>query len=354
MTSHSGAIKAESILNRLAILTANRDTEMLEQSLLKALSDMLHLRDVMLFKVNSLREPYHIVHHHRRMALPEREGQLMYGASADDVPKHLLDAACSAKYDGTPYVHKNSNGYSVMYAITGREEVIGYVVLFVKSELTHAQMQIVRGLLAIVNNFYALLIESQQDKLTGLLNRKTFDDSIGKICSSIALGDKPGVEPERRKPPAIEHRTNWLAILDIDFFKQVNDKYGHLYGDEVLLLLSQIMKRCFREEDLLFRYGGEEFLVVAGFESQEVARAVLDRFRQEVGLFRFPQVGTITVSIGAVQVKNQVAAAEIVGQADQALYYAKAHGRNCLYFYDDLLKEGIIASPSEVGAIDYF
>lgn len=345
--SHS--LKTEVILDRLSLLTANRDTEMLEQSLLKTLSDILHLREAVLFKLNRAFEPYHI-----KRALAGQGGYFSYCTGGWEVPQHLIEAAIHTNLTDTPYIGKQGDEYAVMYAITGREEVVGYVVLFMKSELAPPQMQIVQGLLAIVNNFYSLLIDSQQDKLTGLLNRKTFDDSIGKICSAITLENKSAAAPERRKPVENEERSNWLAILDIDHFKQVNDKFGHIYGDEVLLLMSQIMRRCFREEDLLFRFGGEEFLVVACFDDQDIARAVFERFRKEVQAFKFPQVGTVTVSIGAVQINSQLTTTEIVGQADQALYYAKEHGRNCLHFYEELVRQGLLKGSVEAGSIDFF
>lgn len=349
MEAMSNVLKTEMILDRLTLLTANRDTDMLEQSLLKTLADILHLREALLFKLSRSSEPYHI----KRM-LAGQEGGIANGLSPEDIPKNIVKAACQTNLANTPYIGRQGDEYAVMYAITGQEEVIGYVVLFMKDEFTQSQMQIVQGLLAIVNNFYSLLIDSQQDKLTGLLNRKTFDESISRICSAIMLETKPSVEQERRKSVENEERSNWLAILDIDFFKQVNDKFGHIYGDEVLLLMSQIMRRCFREEDLLFRFGGEEFLVVASFDDQDIARAVFERFRKEVQAFNFPQVGTVTVSIGAVQIDSQLTTTEIVGQADQALYYAKEHGRNCLYFYDDLVREGQLKGNVEAGSIDFF
>lgn len=71
-----------------------------------------------------------------------------------------------------------------------------------------------------------------------------------------------------------------MGVLDIDHFKSINDRFGHLYGDEVLLLLSRIMRKNFREGDLLFRYGGEEFIVLLQNVDEERAKCVLERLRQ--------------------------------------------------------------------------
>ncbi|TAN50498.1 MAG: GGDEF domain-containing protein [Methylococcaceae bacterium] len=343
-------IKTEAVLNRLAVLTANRDAEMLETSLLKTLSDILHLPDLMLFKLNGVQEPHRIIRF--------RNGILYKGNPGDAeelvIPACILDAAKHAHFADEPRIERTGEGWVTLYPIIGVDEVFGYVVLFTQQELTDTEMQIVQGLLSIVKNFYALLLDSQQDKLTGLLNRKTFDESIEKLCAPAESENNPQSENERRKLPAGEHWPNWLAVIDIDFFKQVNDKFGHIYGDEVLLLLSQIMKRCFRSQDLLFRYGGEEFLVLASTENKASARTVFERFRREVQAFAFPQVGTVTVSIGVVQVKDQGIASEIVGEADRALYYAKEHGRNSVYFYEDLVNDGLIVDSVKSTAVDFF
>src|SRR3546814_19890916 len=82
----------------------------------------------------------------------------------------------------------------------------------------------------------------------------------------------------------------WLAVADIDHFKRINDTLGHLYGDEVLLLLAQVMKRSFRHDDLLFRFGGEEFVIVISAPDRGSANIAFDKFRRNVETFTFPQV----------------------------------------------------------------
>jgi predicted signal transduction protein with EAL and GGDEF domain len=106
-------------------------------------------------------------------------------------------------------------------------------------------------LLAVYSNVYQLISDSKQDGLTGLANRKTFDVELLKEISEL--------ENQRREQ---DDKNSFLALIDIDHFKQVNDKFGHLIGDEVLLSLSQLLKRCFREYDGVYRYGGEEFAII--------------------------------------------------------------------------------------------
>ena len=72
---------------------------------------------------------------------------------------------------------------------------------------------------------------------------------------------------------------NWLAVVDIDHFKLVNDRFGHLYGDEVLILVANILRSSFRNQDRIFRFGGEEFVVLLRAATLENARQGFDRFR---------------------------------------------------------------------------
>ena len=83
----------------------------------------------------------------------------------------------------------------------------------------------------------------------------------------------------------------WLGVIDVDHFKRVNDNFGHLIGDEVLLLLSRLMRTCFRFHDRLYRFGGEEFVAVIRCESEDDALQAFERLRQACEQYNFPQVG---------------------------------------------------------------
>ncbi len=173
----------------------------------------------------------------------------------------------------------------------------------------------------------------RHDSLTGLENRQALTERLGRLLHVKSID-------QRR---AKDH--SWmpsLCILDIDFFKRVNDNFGHLYGDEVLLLLSRLMKKSFRETDYLYRYGGEEFVALLDTKSKAETETVLERFRQMVNDFQFPQVGHVTVSIGFVQLKHGSLPSSLFDQADKALYYAKQHGRNQVRSYQDLLDAGLL------------
>ncbi len=125
-----------------------------------------------------------------------------------------------------------------------------------------------------------------------------------------------------------------LGVADIDFFKHVNDRFGHPYGDEVLMLFAGLMRDTFREGDKLFRVGGEEFVVLMSNCAVDNALIAFERFRAAVEAFQFPQVGRVTVSIGVTSLQPGDAASAAFGRADQALYSAKRRGRNRVLLFD--------------------
>ena len=145
--------------------------------------------------------------------------------------------------------------------------------------------------------------------------------------------------------------------MDVDHFKDINDRFGHLYGDEILILVSRLIEsNFFRDGDKVFRYGGEEFVVVLNAIDDESAGLAFERFRLAVEQHRFTQIEDLTVSIGFVRVEDQQTPADIIGEADKALYYAKDHGRNRVCSYDRLLALGKIRRVERVeeGDIELF
>ena len=138
--------------------------------------------------------------------------------------------------------------------------------------------------------------------------------------------------------PPIRRSGFWLAVMDIDFFKRVNDNFGHLIGDEVLLLMARLMRTNFRFHDQLYRFGGEEFVILMRCASPEASGKVLERFRRMVEEHVFPQVGYITVSVGYTMLRNDDTPGAAFDRADKAVYYAKAHGRNQVVSYQELVE----------------
>ena len=204
-------------------------------------------------------------------------------------------------------------------------------------------------LVRMYGNQIKLLDYSELDTLTRLLNRKTFDETFDRLLTSSEVDDAADSFDDRRDH-LDEGSPAWLCVIDIDHFKRVNDSFGHLFGDEVLLRMGELMRRTFRGGDRLFRFGGEEFVVILNAADEALASVSFNRFRTSVEKHEFPQVGTVTCSIGFTAVTTMDAPTDVVGRADEALYYAKEHGRNQVCCYERLVAESKIAKPTAAEA----
>jgi diguanylate cyclase (GGDEF)-like protein len=207
-------------------------------------------------------------------------------------------------------------------------------------------------LLTVYANILDLLDYSECDALTGLWNRKPFDDLFYKVM--------PPVEPQAPAAGMEEHRTEpdsdnfYLAMVDIDHFKQVNDTFGHLIGDEVLLLVARILKASFRASDRVYRFGGEEFVIVLRCVSHGAALIAAERFRNNMAEFDFPQAGRITASVGLTKIQAGDLPSSACERADKAVYHAKHHGRNQVCSEADLVRLGLLNADQKVGDIELF
>lgn len=210
----------------------------------------------------------------------------------------------------------------------------------------------IESILWIYQNLQGLLDYGEKDSLTDLLNRKSFD---GAFLRAAIEQDHPadGDGPDRRANHS--GASFWLAVIDIDHFKRVNDQFGHLIGDEVLLLMAGLMRANFRFHDQIYRFGGEEFVVLMRCADHADAAAALERYRQKVQAHNFPQVGPTTVSVGFSALRSDDTPSSAFDRADKAVYYAKAHGRNQVCSYAELVESGKLIEPSSAASgIDFF
>jgi diguanylate cyclase (GGDEF)-like protein len=139
-----------------------------------------------------------------------------------------------------------------------------------------------------------------------------------------------------------KHLNDYLIIIDIDYFKKINDRYGHMIGDEVLVLFARLLVDNTRPQDSVFRTGGEEFVIFTRQLSHEDATHTCERLRKNIEKNLFPQAGGLTISIGFSQIEYPVNIYHVLKKADRALYYAKEHGRNMVCSYETLLEENKI------------
>jgi diguanylate cyclase (GGDEF)-like protein len=161
-----------------------------------------------------------------------------------------------------------------------------------------------------------------RDSLTGLYNRRAFDQRMNVLLN-----------PYNHATRENQFNPSFFVMLDIDNFKQINDEFGHLYGDEVLTIVARIMTDSFREYDLLFRYGGEEFAAVLMNLDEDRCHKALERFRQNIAMQVFPKLNAVTISIGYTEFDTRLSIDELVDQADKALYLCKHQGRNQINKY---------------------
>jgi len=169
--------------------------------------------------------------------------------------------------------------------------------------------------LANSRKYEALQADARTDPLTGLFTRRQLQTSgPGLVEASFDEG----------RPLAV-------LLLDIDHFKSINDTHGHLVGDAVLMTMAQVCRSLLRKDDLFFRFGGEEFIVLLPDTEVEVAHRIAERLRETASAARFPGVShPITISLGVAPVApgNRVTWEEVLDEADQAMYQAKGGGRN--------------------------
>lgn len=210
----------------------------------------------------------------------------------------------------------------------------------------------INSVLHLYENLQSLLDYGEKDMLTELLNRKTFDSAFWRAAQTQEVAIDP-TQTERRASPS--ESNYWLAVIDIDHFKHVNDNFGHLIGDEVLLLLARHMRASFRFYDQLYRFGGEEFVVLMRCTNHTDASAGLERFREQIAAHDFPQVGHISISIGFTPLSDNDTPSGAFDRADKAVYFAKGNGRNQVCSYTSLVASGDLAAQAEgIEEVDFF
>jgi diguanylate cyclase (GGDEF)-like protein len=191
-------------------------------------------------------------------------------------------------------------------------DMIGVLVDSVSISLANAQM------------YEDIKKMSMTDAMTNLNNYRYFEDRL-----------KEEINRARRKKTCVS-----MLMLDIDYFKNYNDSLGHQAGDEALRLIGSVLKLTARDDDIVTRYGGEEFCVILPGVEKEVIRNLAERVRENIEAFNFYKEevqpgGKLTVSIGGATFPDDADSfEELVNRADSALYKSKHDGRNRFTLYD--------------------
>ena len=365
-------------VDRLATLSGFRDRELLDVSLASALRDLLQPRQVVLWRcVGQPGDERWLLR--ARLGLNDRAALSdLAGTAIESLPAlatqperwHCLQ---QRRITQTPLPE---GGCCSRFPLASDRDLVGVLELHTPTPPGATEQRKVASLLRLYGNVLGLLDYSERDTLTGLLNRKTFDESFLRLAGQLGLADSDPVAPTeatanigagpdaqtgapivpgaRRSGGA---QSVWLAMVDIDHFKRVNDEHGHLIGDEVLLLVSRLMRNCFRFDDQLYRFGGEEFVVLMrcpeGAGAADAASA-FERLRFHVQDFVFPRAGRVTVSVGFTQVRRGDTPAVAFERADLAVYHAKQNGRNQVHEHAALVVAGQLQDSARDSDIELF
>jgi diguanylate cyclase (GGDEF)-like protein len=363
----AGGVGSENtgVVEHLAELTGLRDRDQLDVTLVGALQDLLRPDALAIYRCVGDGTG---TADQRRWLTRARLKRGDTASSADPLwaditslpllADHPQRLACLQRNQAVE--HTTAQHHATFFPLDADTDTVGVLEIHTAQPLTAEAQRLVSSVLRVYRNFQGLLDYSERDTLTGLLNRKTFDDCFARVGAlpkaAIVSAAAPSfiagsLDGQRRSPAA---GTAWLGLIDIDHFKRVNDTHGHLIGDEVLLLLSRLMRSSFRYHDHLFRYGGEEFVVLVRCAGLGDATAAFERFRANVQAYPFPQVGTITVSLGFTGLLPADSPNDAFDRADRAVYYAKQQGRNQVRHYAQLVAEGQLQDTQRTSSVELF
>jgi len=329
------------IFESIIEITRQQDTDSLEYSLAATLAELIDIQEVTLIKI-----PF--------------SGLLTYLTSELNLKINMLGAKKHYQWNNqtthieiSPALDTVISNHQIISV--EEDEITSYYFPIMINDELHSVLQLksledifektelINGFIRIYQNYQVILTESERDKLTGLLNRKTFENKLNRL-----------IKPNEKSSHLNQNDSCWLVMIDIDHFKSVNDNFGHISGDEILLNLAQMMTDYFVGSNLLFRFGGEEFVIILEAMPIEVATATLEHFRKLISNFNFPFVGVVTISMGFSKFRADDFPPSILDQADKALYYAKQHGRNCLYNYEVLIEQGKLTTPEDTSTVELF
>jgi diguanylate cyclase (GGDEF)-like protein len=344
------------LIKHLVGITGHRDQNLLDISVVRALHDLVGAVQVKALEIFRFREELYVrprvwVQNGRVVASEETLGTDHGGELISDFPSLC---ACISEHINSAEETTAEGEFVLWLPVWLNDKVTSCLQITNSTPYSTHTRNVIEGIFGVYRNYQSLLDYSERDSLTGLLNRKTFDKNFSSIVASGGSNEEQSehMEPERRLH--VDVHEQWLAVIDIDHFKRINDQFGHLYGDEVLILIANILRQSFRTQDKVFRFGGEEFVVLLRSTTRDGAFKIFERFRRNVEDYDFPQVGRVTVSTGFVSIDQSETPVVILGHADQALYYAKENGRNRACNYEELVANGALRIHVAEASAEFF
>ena len=213
--------------------------------------------------------------------------------------------------------------HTLSYTLVLLEQSLGTIRFFRSTPFSEPESQGVEHLLtALVYPLrnalkYMKAVQSSfVDGLTGVKNRAAFDNALRR---EIELAHRQDTELA-------------VVVVDVDYFKRVNDKFGHAAGDQVLIKIAKTLEASVRRSDMVFRYGGEEFVAILSYTGEEGAKLLANRVRKQIAALEISEIDghPITASFGVAILNKEDDAASIFQRGDAALYRAKGLGRDCV------------------------
>lgn len=212
---------------------------------------------------------------------------------------------------------------------------INSVGLLVLIGILHGQLELINMLTIVVTvalvNLFAYIFAYR----TGMQNKQLHTavelDFLTGVGNRRALDRKLAEYAQERRPQT----ESSLLLLDLDHFKQINDQYGHAAGDKVLIRLAELMRRHTRASDRIFRYGGEEFAILASGAGLSAAAVLAEGLRVAVASATLLEGHPITISIGVSYMDKAMTPSGWLAQADKMLYVAKQGGRNAVRVHEE-------------------
>ncbi|HGF7192510.1 GGDEF domain-containing protein [Vibrio cholerae] len=312
----------DKVLESIVEMTEQKNSLALSYSILATLSELLPLSSATLF------------HHLQYSTIMVARLNITKDSADKKQYQWQYDVVCEEKKQPltqteTVFTLQPNGQHQCCWPIPIEEHFCAELCLILDEDPEPYRM-LIDGFTKIYRNYTVILQESERDKLTGLLNRRTLED---RLRNTFAI-----------TPSVAESHKIWIALLDIDHFKAINDHFGHMIGDEILLMFAQQMQIFFGLSPQLFRFGGEEFVIIFSTGDEEQIRQQLDGFRQHIRRHEFPRIDDFSFSAGFCSLSPGDYLPTILDQADKALYYAKEHGRNQVHCYEQLCEKGKIAS----------
>ncbi|MCC9595557.1 MULTISPECIES: GGDEF domain-containing protein [unclassified Rubrivivax] len=331
------------VADHLAELTGFRDRDALDATLVSALHDLLRPLDIAIYRIVGEGEDRRWFTRARLAAgelVPSADPLWADLSALPPLAEHPVRQTCLRQREG---LMLDGQPALTLLPLDLERDCDAVLELRSHAPLGAEQLRLIGSVLRVYRNFQSLLDYSERDTLTGLLNRKTFDESFMRCTVPLPPPSRDALGQRRGGGAA------WLGVVDIDHFKHVNDCHGHLIGDEVLLLLSRLMRGVFRQGDQLYRFGGEEFVVLMRCDDGEAAGRAFERLRATIEEHAFPRVGRITVSIGFTAVRPGDTPSSAFERADQAVYFVKQNGRNRVASHTELVARGDLVEHRQGG-----